>query len=77
MNNQNIANLCIRCGKQRIIVKTHQELVGSGMVQYTETTCPNLDCQKKVDNELRKEKEKREQAISFSTNSKFGRKQNE
>jgi aspartate/methionine/tyrosine aminotransferase len=59
MLNQNI-NLCIRCGKQRVVVKTKKEYINSSLVLTTTTVCPDDDCQKIVDAMLNKEKEQRD-----------------
>lgn len=59
MLNQNI-NLCIRCGKQRVVVKTKKEYINSSLVLTTTTVCPDGDCQKVVDAMLNKEKEQRD-----------------
>lgn len=56
-------NLCIRCGKQRVIVKTKKEYINSSLVYTTITACPDRDCQKLVDSMLRKEKEAREKIL--------------
>ena len=41
-------NLCIRCGKPRLVVKTWKENLGYSVVTATETACPDNDCQKIV-----------------------------
>jgi len=60
-----ITNPCTRCGTQRIVSKTWKEHVesafGSSTVIVTESVCPNPDCQKVVDKELRAQKAKRNQ----------------
>lgn len=58
------SNPCIRCGKERITSKTWKETVknfiGSTIVTYTETVCPDSDCQKIVEKGLAVQKHKRE-----------------
>lgn len=54
------ASRCTRCGKSRIVIGTREETVNSTKVMYTESGCADKECQKKVDDQLRKEKEKRE-----------------
>ncbi len=49
---------CIRCGKIRVIAKSWKEYVGSSLVTYVETVCPDSECQKLVDEQLKKKKEK-------------------
>lgn len=61
---QETSNPCIRCGKERIISKTWKEsvktFIGSTIVTYTETVCPDSDCQKIVEHGLAVQKNKRE-----------------
>lgn len=50
-------NLCIRCGKPRIVAKTWKEkvIISNGrvsVVEYTEMVCPDEECQKKVERRL-------------------------
>lgn len=52
---------CIRCGKIRIVGKSWKETVGSNEVIYTETVCPDPECQKLVDEQLLKKKNKIEE----------------
>lgn len=54
------SNPCILCGSERYVVKTWQEEVGNSKVTMTETVCPNKECQKKVDQENRRIREKNE-----------------
>ncbi len=68
MNNPT-ASVCTRCGKQRVVVGTYEEVIGNSTVVHTETACPDKDCQIAVDDRLVKEKEKREQ---MSASSRFG-----
>ncbi len=42
-------NKCIRCGKQRIISKTWKE----GNITYSTYVCPDSECQKVVEQELK------------------------
>ena len=57
-------SVCIKCGRQRIVVATHKEKVGNTYVIYKETICPDPDCQLKVEKILALEKEKRQQSMS-------------
>ncbi len=68
-------NPCVRCGKQRIIVREWTEkvetLAGVSLVSFTQTSCPDLECQKLVeerhaalkakDEEIKRTAEKRNQ----------------
>lgn len=62
---KSIANPCTRCGQQRIETKTWkgtiQNLTGTTSVTYTESVCPDPDCQKIVDKELAAQKKKRDE----------------
>ncbi len=60
-----ISNPCIRCGKERIIVKTWNEKVdtyfGTSDIVHTETACPDPACQaivaqRNADSQRNKEK---------------------
>lgn len=64
-------NPCNRCGKQRVVVRSYQEVVGSTTVTRTESVCPDPDCQKKVDKTNSAEKEKRLNASYTSQNKRF------
>jgi hypothetical protein len=55
-------SICIECGKQRIVVGTHEEKIGNSVVVYKETICPDPECQKRVEKILAKELEKRQQS---------------
>jgi len=52
------SNPCIRCGKERIVVKTWKEKIGNSVVINTETACPDPECQKKVNSENKKQQDK-------------------
>lgn len=68
-------NPCVRCGKQRIIVREWTEkvetLAGVSLVSFTQTSCPDPECQKLVeekhamlkakDDEIKRTAEKRNQ----------------
>lgn len=60
----NSLTMCIRCGKERIVSKVWKEEItnyfGTSVVTHTETVCPDLECQKIVDEKFRKDKEKKE-----------------
>jgi uncharacterized protein YdbL (DUF1318 family) len=65
-----VGNPCIRCGKQRIVKKRWQEKVGNSNVTYTETVCPDSECQKKVDEDNQEREEKRQQLADQRAKSK-------
>jgi hypothetical protein len=62
MADQN-TNLCIRCGKQRVVVKTEKEYINSSLVSTTITSCPDDTCQGFVNVILGKEKLLREKIV--------------
>lgn len=59
MTNQTL-NVCTRCGKPRIVVKTWKEYIKGSVLIHTSTACPDAACQKIVDGKLAALKEKRE-----------------
>lgn len=50
------SNPCIICGKARIITKTYTEKTDNGTLTHVITSCPDPECQKKVDKILANEK---------------------
>lgn len=52
-------NICTRCGKLRVVVKTYQEKVGNSIVVYTINECPDPLCQKIVNGQLRDDEKRR------------------
>lgn len=44
-----MSNPCIECGRQRVDGKTWKGKVGSSVITYTLTICPDPACQKIVD----------------------------
>lgn len=70
-----LSNPCIRCGKERKLVKTWKELVGTSMVTYSLSTCPDPACQKIVDSQNKEKERKREenmQKIQARQQARFG-----
>lgn len=57
---QNSKSRCTRCGKARVVVKTYEKEINGSKILYKLTGCPDPECQKKVEEGLQKEKEKRE-----------------
>ena len=55
--------VCVRCGKQRIVLSVTKGMAGNSAITTTETICPDQDCQKKVDGMLGLEQEKRHQSF--------------
>lgn len=58
-----ISNPCVRCGKERIVGKTWVEEnetgFGTSRIKHTLLVCPDAECQKKLDEELTLQQEKR------------------
>ena len=51
-------SICIRCGKQRIVGKTWKEKINGSTVVFTQTVCPDPECQKIVEEQLQLKKDK-------------------
>lgn len=56
------SSVCIRCGKQRIVLSSKKELVGTSTIVVLETICPDPDCQSKVSKILDEEHKRRAQS---------------
>jgi hypothetical protein len=56
-------NPCIRCGKERIVVKIKKKYINNSLITTTTTTCPDPECQKKLDADLAKKRALQEQKI--------------
>jgi len=54
-----MSNKCSLCGKERVVVKTQEEKVGGSYVYWREMSCPDSECQKKVEKTLFNEAKKR------------------
>lgn len=57
---RSFSNPCIKCGRERVIVRTWTEKVYDSVITNTETRCPNPDCQKEVDRDNKKQKDRHE-----------------
>lgn len=44
---------CILCGQPRILSKTWSELIGISKVTYSQSVCPDTECQKIVEKQLK------------------------
>ena len=60
-------SICPRCGKQRVVIKTYKEVVGTSSVSYTETACPDKKCQEVVDEKLLEEEQRRLKYVKAPT----------
>lgn len=55
---QTYQNLCIRCGKKRIVARSWIEKTEYSTVKITEMICPDADCQKQVEMQNKKQVDK-------------------
>ncbi len=55
-----MSNKCTTCGKERIVIKTYKEKIGTSYVTFKEMTCPDPECQKRINKVLSSEKAKRQ-----------------
>lgn len=53
-------NPCIRCGKQRIVVRVVEELISGSRVLTTEMSCPDRECQGILDKKHEQERVEKE-----------------
>jgi len=65
LKNKKYSNPCTRCGKERVSLKSWNETITNFMntteVTYTETICPDKECQKLVEKELEAQRKKKEE----------------
>jgi|GEM_PF-2566999 len=66
-------NPCIECGKQRIDGKTWEGRVGASVVTYTLTICPDSACQKIIEKEIAKRRQKNDLLIKEKAKVKLAR----
>ena len=55
-----MSNKCTTCGKERIVIKTYKEKIGTSCVTFKEMTCPDPECQKRINKVLSSERAKRQ-----------------
>lgn len=51
-------NICIRCGKERKVVRTWEEKIEGSTIINTESVCPDPECQKLVEADNKKSRER-------------------
>ncbi len=68
-----MSNPCIECGKERIDGKTWKGKVGTSVVTYTQTVCPDSDCQKIVDKGILERRAKSEDLAQKKAKAKLER----
>lgn len=66
-------NPCTQCGKQRIDKKTWKEKIGTQVITYTSTICPDPACQKIVDQAIADKKAKSDKLIKTKADAKLAR----
>jgi len=74
-----MSNLCIRCGKERIVVKTWNEEIQTErrmtVITHTLTSCPDETCQKAVDKEVDMLRQKNEERRVEKANKEIAEKE--
>lgn len=64
-----IHSICTRCGKTRIVqkswVETRDTMIGVASINYTKLVCPDVNCQKAVEEILVAEETRRVEAIQL------------
>lgn len=60
MAKQSQSNPCIRCGKQRVVIETYEELAGNSVIKITNMACPDKECQSILDEKFEYERSQRE-----------------
>ena len=66
-------NPCINCGKQRIDGKSWKEKIGTSLVTYTQTICPDPACQKIIDKGIADRKAKSDALAQEKIKAKLAR----
>lgn len=51
-------NSCIRCGKERKVIKTWEEKIEGSTITNTESVCPDPECQKLVEADNKKSRDR-------------------
>lgn len=51
-------SVCVLCGNPRVVVRVWKEVIDDSVITNTETACSNAECQKKVDQENKKQKDR-------------------
>lgn len=68
-----MSNPCIKCGKERVDSKTWKGKIGSSVVTYTMTICPDSECQKQVDASIAERKAKTASLIRAKEQAKLAK----
>lgn len=68
-----MSNPCVRCGKERIDGKTWKGKTGVSPITYTQTICPDSQCQKIVDKGISDRKAKNAALLKAKEEAKLAR----
>lgn len=68
-----MSNPCIRCGKERVDGKTWKGKMGASPITYTQTVCPDTECQKQVDQGIADRKAKNAALLKAKETAKLTR----
>ncbi|OGE29624.1 hypothetical protein A2867_02050 [Candidatus Daviesbacteria bacterium RIFCSPHIGHO2_01_FULL_40_11] len=68
-----MSNPCVKCGKERVDGKSWEGKVGSSVVTYTMTICPDSACQKQVEKEIADRKAKSASLLRAKEEAKLAR----
>lgn len=68
-----MSNPCVKCGQERVDGKTWEGKIGSSVVTYTMTVCPDSACQEQVDKGIAERKAKTASLIKAKEEAKLAR----
>ena len=68
-----MSNPCVRCGKERVDGKTWKGKTGISPITYTQTVCPDRQCQKIVDKGIADRKAKNASLLKAKEEAKLAR----
>lgn len=68
-----MSNPCVKCGKERVDSKSWEGKIGSSVVTYTLTICPDPECQKQVDKGIAERKAKTASLLKAKEDAKLAR----
>lgn len=68
-----MSNPCVKCGKERVDGKSWEGKIGASVVIYTQTICPDPDCQRDVDKGIAERKNKAAALIKAKEEAKLAR----
>lgn len=68
-----MSNPCVRCGKERVDGKTWKGKTGISPITYTQTVCPDRECQQIVDKGIADRKAKNASLLKAKEEAKLAR----